>query len=337
MTFNPTNLLLTLIGGLLLAALLGWIRKPRLIVLVPRLFSFSPLSVKGQLAEISIFNRGFKTEELIEVDLGGALSYEIVGANTKDIKLTNNKLLIQRIGPGDDVTALLLVENGAFTRGEISNCLSKESKGFIVSKLEDVSPTGPQRIGLVSVFVALPIIAYLGYSAFTTELNLVKKSATESATKSATESATKSATKSVISAKDLVEIRDWTTQEAYRTLAGPIFKGFEDNKIRIKVGKLVQKKDVTTVPISIENVSTLVVKASIKMDTQWSERKIPSYDRHVSDILIVPGAEVTKSMNVIVPLESPYATDKNIYMDVFFSEAGGDTLKLHRTYTVQLN
>ena len=69
MNFQPLSILLTIIGGLILAGLLGWIRRPRLVVFVPRLFSHSRISDKGQIVEISIMNRGFKTEEAVELSL----------------------------------------------------------------------------------------------------------------------------------------------------------------------------------------------------------------------------------------------------------------------------
>ena len=84
--FNPIALAATVVGGLLVAALLGWIRKPRLIVLVPRSFSYSQLTDRGQLVEISIFNRGFKTEETVELTLNHGLRYELLGSNSQDAK-----------------------------------------------------------------------------------------------------------------------------------------------------------------------------------------------------------------------------------------------------------
>ncbi len=87
MPLNPLTVILTIVGGLIVAAIVGWVRKPRLVVLVPRMFSYSQLTDRGQLVEISILNRGFKTEESVEVTLGSALSYEMLGSNSQDVKL----------------------------------------------------------------------------------------------------------------------------------------------------------------------------------------------------------------------------------------------------------
>ena len=143
----------TVIGGLIVASLLGWIRKSRLIVLMPRSFSHSQLTERGQLVELSIFNRGLKTEESIELILSHMLKYELVGSNHQDARVLTNKVMIPRIGPSDEVTVLLMVEHGTFRKDDIVQCLSKETKGKVVSKLDEVGFTGSQRIFIVALVV----------------------------------------------------------------------------------------------------------------------------------------------------------------------------------------
>ena len=104
---QPITIVFALIGGLLLAGILGWIRKARLVVFVPRLFSHSKISDKGQIAEISVMNRGFKTEEGIELLLNPAMHYELVGSNNPDATIVRNKLCVPRIGSADDCSILL--------------------------------------------------------------------------------------------------------------------------------------------------------------------------------------------------------------------------------------
>lgn len=323
MNINPQNLLFTLLGGLLLAAILAWIRKSRLTIVVPRLFSYSALSAKGQLAEISIFNRGFKTEELIEIDLGVKLKYEIVGSNNTDIVLTkNNKLSISRIGPGDDVTTILLVEGGSFDKNEIVNCLSKESKGHIVNSLNELPPTGPQRIAIVCIFVVLPVITYLGLSFLRSEFNY--KGNLFNVVDAFEENAERK-----------IVVNDWSMINAYKTLKKPLFIEFEAKKININIGTTKRKKDSIAVPITFENLSSFVITASLEMNTQWSAEKIPSYDRSINSILISPGSKITKTINVIIPNESVIASDKKVYIDLFLKEFNGDSLGLNRVYLVK--
>lgn len=147
MQFNPISIVLTLVGGLLLAAILGWIRRPRLAVFVPRTFSYNQLSDKGQLVEVTVFNRGFKTEENIDVTLNPALNYELVGANSPDAVVEKNRLKMTRIAPADEITILLNVENGVFKPDDIVQTVSKETNGITVTKLEDVPPQQHKGFG----------------------------------------------------------------------------------------------------------------------------------------------------------------------------------------------
>lgn len=160
MTFNPLALILTILGGLVVAGVLGWVRKPRLCVLIPRMFSYSQITDRGQLVEITIFNRGFKTEEAIEVTLNPALKYEMLGTSNQDATVAKNKLLVSRLGASDEVAVILVVENGVFKPDDISQCLSKETKGTIATKLELVPITSSQRVSLVVWMLLIPALLY---------------------------------------------------------------------------------------------------------------------------------------------------------------------------------
>lgn len=334
MSFNPFNLLFTLIGGLILAALLGWIRRPRLVMHVPRLFSYSLLTLKGQLVEISVFNRGFKTEETIEVSLNPNLSYEVIGTNSQDVSLTGNKVLIPRLGAGDDVTTLILVENGIFTSADITNCLSKESKGTLVSKLEEVPPTGSQRIQIVGVFVAFPAIIYLGYLLITGYFESEIKAVGKVATELATESATKSATRAAAAATSTSSLQGWNVANAYASINGPLYQAFKAGSVDASVGLPVRKKDVLSIPVILKNSSDTAIQASLSMNSQRSAEKLASYERSKTDIFVSPGAIVTSAINVVVPAQTTNELDKNVYIELFIKDFSGDTLMLKRMYKV---
>lgn len=280
-------------------------------MLVPRLFSYSHLTDRGQLAEITVFNRGFKTEEHVELSLGPALCYNIVGSNSNDVLLVKNKLVIPRIGPGDEVTALLLVEGGSFSKSEISNCLSKESKGKVVSKLEEVSPTGPQRIALVAAFIALPLILYLMPIAF----DYFAKTRPESRIQK-------------------VVLQGWTIPKHYESTSG-LFSDLKEGKIQVSVGPVSRKKDITTVGISVHNTTLHVLKYSVSMTTNKSDERIPLYERHISDILVTPGGSSQKSINVVIPVRSLNMPDKVIFIEMFLESGLGDSLKLTKIYAIE--
>lgn len=350
MNINPWSVVLAVVGGLIVAGLTAWVRGQRLILFVPRLFSYSGLVGKnGQLAELSVMNRGFKNEEQIEVSMSPTLQYEVVGSTNNDVSLSGNKLIIPRVGAGDDVTTILLVEGGTFSASEISNCLSKESKGIIIGKFEQVPMNGPQRVGVVATLVVVPafvgLIIWAISSYFDQQISTVGAAATEkativataSATQSATASATQSATaNAVAAAKANVTVNDWSVAQAYLNLGGPLTGAFQQGKIQFKINIASRKKDIASVATTISNNSEYVLKVSLSMDTQRSQERIPAYLRSLSDILVVPGATITKSINVVIPQKSTNAEDQKVYVQVFIDEAGGDTLKLVRTVTVPL-
>lgn len=317
MNASPINFVFTLLGGLLLAGLLGWLRRPRLVVLVPRLFSYSHLTDRGQLAEITIFNRGFKTEENVELSLAPSLQYNIVGSSSEDVLLVKTKLVIPRIGPGDEVTALLLVENGAFSEDSISNCLSKETKGRTVAKLEDVPPTGPQRIAFLAMVIAAPLLLYSIPYAFEFLMGLNTASGT-----------TKNA------AKDTVEIRDWTVPSFYETTSN-LFADLKEDRIQISVGPVTKKRDIATVPIVLKNKTSSVLTYSFGMNTTGSEGRIPSYERRTPETLVPPGASSEKSINVVIPIKSSNQTDRMVFIDGRITSQTGNSLSVTRTLLVE--
>lgn len=312
MNATPLSLVFTVLGGLLLAALLGWLRKPRLVVLVPRLFSYSHLTDRGQLAEITVFNRGFKTEEAVELSLSPTMQYNMVGSSSEDVSLTKNKLAIPRIGPGDEMTALLLVEGGSFSKDDISNCLSKETKGRIVAKLEEVPPTGPQRIGLLAAFIAVPLILYSLPYAFD-----YIRTGTPGEKKSTT------------------EIQGWAVPRFYESTSQELFTAFKDGRILVSLGVPSKKKDMVTIPTTVQNKSTEPFRYTLRMTTSASEGRIPSYDRALTDVFVAPSVTSDKSLNVVIPIQPSSPSEKMVFVNVFIQSERGDSLSLNRTFSVE--
>lgn len=327
MNWHPITLLLTLVGGLVTAGLIGWIRKPRLILLVPRLFSFSMLGAKGQLAELSVFNRGWKTEEAVEVSLSPNFTYEIIGSNSQDVTLDANKLLISRIGAGDDVTTILLAEGGVFSANEITNCLSKESKGKTVKKLEDVTPTGPQRIALVVIFILLPVTFYLSYSVlsayFSREIRSIGAAATENVSREV-----------IASMGDGSLVQDWVVPKYAKSLSGATYQAFVSGQLELRVGATSRKKDIVSVPVTLTNKSQFVVQLDVTMNTVTSKGRIPSHKLSNYDSFVLPGTAVTVSIDVVIPA-APKEYERNVYLEASLKETGGSVLHLKRTLVVQ--
>ncbi len=318
MNINPLTLLLSILGGLVVAALIGWIKKPRLVILVPRTFSYSQITERGQLVEISVFNRSFKTEESIDVTLNPTMSYEMLGSNSQDVTVTKNRIKINRIGPSDEVTTLLIVEGGMFKADDIHQTTSKETKGVVVSKVEDVSPTGSQRIGLVAFFIGFPLALYTGYLG----LNLFLKEPHNSEVPKLSENVSGSAKLT----------KQWIVPEYYKDTSTKLYEVFDSEKINIEITEPQRKSDFLIVPFRITNNTEKIIKTTVAMTTVDSEKKIQAFERRISDIVVLPGAREERSIKVVVPLNADNSAQKIVFIDAFLETRDGETLSMKREY-----
>lgn len=316
--FNPIALAATVVGGLLVAALLGWIRKPRLIVLVPRSFSYSQLTDRGQLVEISIFNRGFKTEETVELTLNHGLRYELLGSNSQDAKVTSNKLIMPRIGPSDEVTVLLLVEGGTFKRDDIVQCLSKENKGQLVSKLDEVTPTGPQRILIVGMFVAVPALLY-GLTFLIDAVSSYTRTGTVS---------------TAPDSRAPLDVGGWQVPW-FQINQSLLLSSFKDGKISVTVGSVSKKGDVASIPLRFSNQSAEVLKATATVTSVRSASRFKPYELTVYDIVLVQGKPEDKIFRVVIPEGSTVAGERTAFIEVSLDTLDGKSLSFTRQLEVQ--
>jgi hypothetical protein len=312
MQFNPISIVLTLVGGLLLAGLLGWIRRPRVIVFVPKTFSYNQLSDKGHLVEVTVFNRGFKTEESIDVTLNPALKYELLGANSPDATVEKNRLKMTRIAPSDEITMLLIVENGAFKPDDIVQTVSKETKGVTVTKLEEVPPTAAQRVFLVGIFIVLPALCYLGYvfiqNAFGTSESTPAAVAIEAA-----------------------QTGGWTVPSHYKRADNKLYKALTSGKLSIELGTLIAKGDLVSVPFKLKNDGPTVITATFEAITSSADKRVPRHEQRISGLLAFPGSTLERNINVIIPVKST-SNERSIFTEVFLEDAEGDSMMLKRTY-----
>lgn len=157
----------TIIGAAILALVSAfWFR--RRLCGVARYFTYSKLSDSGKTVEITILNRGVRPEEDIELQLDPARRYTLLASSDPNLTIDDNLLKVKRIPEGNNVEAILLVEQGDFGNANIIALISKEAKGKIVNKLEEapLSPTAvPIVIIILLIFFAAPI--YVGYYAIT--------------------------------------------------------------------------------------------------------------------------------------------------------------------------
>lgn len=319
---TPFSLILTVIGGLILAGLLAWIRRPQLTVLVPRTFSYSQITDRGQLVELSVINRGFNTEEAIDVVLSPHMKYEVLGANTPDVALSGNVVRIGRIGPSDESTFLLLVEGGQFKPDDITQTVSKETKGRTVSTLAAVPPTGPQRVALVCFFIAIPLTLY----ALPTALEFLAERTPLLAVLDSLDAKPKAE-----------ELNGWNVPSYVRKTSSTLFRDFAAGSLKASIGSPKRQAERLLVPVDISNGTAKIIKASASMTTAGSETKIPSYERHTGDIVVLPGNSEQRVIAVIVPERPSNPAERIVFIELSLKSTDGDTLSLSREYVARLD
>jgi len=318
MNFNPLALLLTVIGGLTVAGIIAWIRRPRLVVLVPRTFSYSQITDRGQLIEVTVFNRSFKTEEAIDVTLNPALTYEMLGANSQDVTVVKNRIHITRVGPSDEVTVLLMVENGAFKPDDITQTLSKETKGKTVSKLEKVPPTGPQRVALVALVFGLPLLLYAGTLGIE---YLVKRTSLPRLI-------------SLLEAPQ-ADIKGWKIASFYRRSSSYLYSAFASGQLSASVGSPLKKGDIASVPVRVQNNGEKIITFTASMTTAASEQRIPSYERRTDEVVVLPGKVEERSIKVVVPEKPTHPAEQLVFIEVFFQTMDGDSMVVRQDFAAK--
>ncbi|KAB8057183.1 hypothetical protein GCN74_21690 [Janthinobacterium sp. FT14W] len=318
--FNPLTSLLSVFGALGVAALIGWIKMARLVVLVPKTFSYSELteSGNGQLVEIAVFNRGWKTEDTIDVTMNPALTYQMLGANSQDVKVEQNRLKISRIAPSDEITALIIVEKGIFRREDIVQIVSKDSKGVTVSKAEEIGPTGQQRVQFV---VALVVMLLLGGGSYLAVQSSIAQPPQQVGLKA-------SDAKEEFPAK----VGGWTIESHYRTKDNALYQAVLSGKIKLVVGSPQTKGDNTTIPVRVSNSGPTPFVITLSMNTNASVGRIPSHELRTFDHMVPVDQTIERSIRVIVPIRSSEAADRSVYIEAFLKTLEGESLMLKQVY-----
>lgn len=156
-----------IIAAAILASVSTFWRRRRLCA-VARYFSYSTLSDSGKTVEITILNRGVRSEEDVELQLDRARQYNLLASSNSGLAIDENLLRVKRIPGRSSVEAIILVERGDFDNKRIQSLTSKEAKGKIYQKLED-APQSPEMYFVLMFFLLLIFAApiYVGYYAIT--------------------------------------------------------------------------------------------------------------------------------------------------------------------------
>lgn len=169
---SPSIVSGSVIAGLTVAAILSFLNRRQLFVIVPRMFSYSEVS-SGQIVELTVLNRGRKTEEDVEVQLSPKLSYTIIATTLPSLELTDQGFIkLRRLAKGEDVSIVLSTEGGEFTRDSVLSVTSKETKGEVKNKIEESQEAPPLAIALslAFIFLFMPTVGYFFGNVFVDEI-----------------------------------------------------------------------------------------------------------------------------------------------------------------------
>lgn len=324
MDAQPINLVFTIVGGLLSAGALGWIKKARLVVFVPRLFSHSNISDKGQIAEISVMNRSFKTEEAIELLLNPAMHYELIRSNNPDALLIKNKLLVPRIGSADDCSVLLQVEHGNFSKSDIVSCSSKETKASIANKFDDIPLTANQRISSLIIFAFFALflfIVFKGTSHFfgskLDESKIVEQKVVE-----------QNASPETAEPDSPPDHQGWNIPKPYAETNNQLYQLFVSKKILVSVNTATVKRNTLQLDVSIENKSTVPLNLNMSTSGMLPQENIEYSKRAITYRLILPNDAIRAKFEILVPKEKGR---QSAFIDFLLMSPDGDLLKGIRT------
>lgn len=291
--------------GLVVAGIRAFMNRRRLYVIVPRMFSYSELSTSGQVVEITVTNKGTRTENDIEVKLAPNLTYEVVASTLPGLKIEPTGLLrIGRLAKSEDVSIVLTVEGGDFDRESVLSVNSQDTKGEITKQIADSQETTPLQAWLIllAIFVVLPGMGYFYGTIFVEEVWPELRLFSGDAAKKRQE----------LVAEGWEEIDDFMGSEEYEPYIG-------DWPVQVKFPK--RKGDLLIFEISFENKLSERVEFTASLssafdDAEYRRRYGRWPNTREAGILLLPGQSTTRSIEAYLP----FAADTKVVVFEFIME-----------------
>lgn len=277
-------ILLGLVVTIIASVLLYAFRVRQLYVVLPCLFSESALTSTGKLVEIRIFNKSRITEEEVLVELSPDRRYEIVASTDSTPILAKTTIRIPRIPPGDDLSVLIMVEGGNFTRDEISTISSKTTKGSIADGVEQVPPNAGTVILVIAFLLALVAIPIGGISTYqkwkeeVSERELVER---------------------IESFASLIE-RGWTSLERYAL--SDLSGNYNAGEFPLFQKSMMRDGDVIIVSFSIINKSAAPLAVRATPERPFADQDPRSWENTIIELSSVrPGETSELALRVFWP------------------------------------
>lgn len=107
---------------------------------------------------LTIFNRGYRNEEAINIELSPERTYHLAAHSVGGVTLEKHTLRIERIPGVSDAGIILGVGSGEFSAKTIGRFTSKDAKGKIRDSFEKVPPPPGYAFGILGTLFALALI-----------------------------------------------------------------------------------------------------------------------------------------------------------------------------------
>ena len=281
------RILASIIGGLILAMAIALVRRRRLIVIAPKLYAHTQLTDRGNIVELTILNRGIRTEEDVRVNMSSACKYSLLASNSADLRLKESTMYADRIPPNDEITAIFAAEEKGFGKEEISSVTSKETKGRIADSFDQVWPStkdilvgGGLLAGLFAVMMAVALVGPSLYKSVLGEPSLSAPARPELAS--------------------FLEAEGWEVRDGF--LTSEIAGFYEDNEFPLDVQVEREDWDFVLIHVRVHNKSDdiLDVYADIASPARLKERT-SKVNSSVYNLLVFPGEQAEEDLRAYLP------------------------------------
>lgn len=141
-------------------------RMRQLYAAAPKLYRHAPISDKGSLCELIVFNKGNQPEENIQVELDPDLKIELLASSSSDINMDGATLKIERLHKSCEASAMLLVETGVLDATKILSVSSKATKGTVCKKITEIPPNYAMTFLLFVFLIGVMPAVFYGFKTY---------------------------------------------------------------------------------------------------------------------------------------------------------------------------
>lgn len=304
--------------GLITTAIITLFRKRRLYVVVSSLFRHSSLTDEGTIVQLSLINRGIKTEEDIEITLDRQLTYELIAATVSRAKLEGDMLMVPRLPANDQIQFVLLVDGGTFSPASILASDSRETKGTTIESLEKVPLGAGPTLGLIGILLSVVAVA-AAFGFFGRGLvNELQE------TQDSIDKANATIAQLEISEEEAARITELENEgwRGVKRFVNSELAAFYPNRLPVSVENVARDGDYVIVEVEMVNLTDDLARFSgAIISPAGDEDRTRLMERQFWNKVLVPDASLEVSLKVYLPPDYP----QQLLIGDFSIQAGDDS------------